>query len=173
MNNPTKIITHHAVSGTQHTAQDVDAWHKLRWLGFVSKYFKNEKGESYHVGYHYVIEWDGKVVQCRDEREEGAHCVGMNKSSIGICFMGNFDAHLPSKKQEAAFQKLYKGIVKRYPALTPENIVPHRKYANKSCHGKLLSDTYFAELVSEEALQKRVLDLQAVVIKLLSLIKSK
>jgi hypothetical protein len=97
----------------------------------------------------------------------------MNNSSIGICFMGNFDLHMPSEPQKASFQKLYGEIVKRHPQLTPENIVPHRKYANKSCHGKLLSDTFFAELVSTEALKKRIIDLQALIIKLRSLIQTK
>lgn len=171
MNTPTKIITHHALSSRESTAQDVDSWHKLRWPGFVSHYFKNNKGKPYHVGYHYVIEWDGTVVQCRDDSEEGAHTVGMNSSSIGVCFMGNFDNMMPSIAQEASWMKLHAKLVVKYPVLTPENCVPHRRYANKSCHGKLLSDTYFADLVSIKALEKRVFDLKAILLKLLSNIK--
>lgn len=173
-NKPTKIITHHAVSSTSHTAQDVDAWHKPRWSGFVSKYFRNAKGEPYHVGYHYVIEWDGTIVQTREIFEEGAHTVGMNKSSLGICFMGNFDVHLPSREQLQSFQKLFHEIVARFPTITPRDCVPHRKYANKSCHGKLLSDIYFAGLVEGNIeLERRVLDLQALVARLQYLLGKK
>jgi len=175
MNIPSKIITHHAVSSTAHTAQDVDAWHKLRWLGFVSKYFKNAKGEPYHVGYHYVIEWDGKLVQTRELFEEGAHCIGMNNSSIGVCFMGNFDIHMPSPEQLASWKKLYTDLVLKYPVLTPNNCVPHRKYANKLCHGKLLSDDYFAKLVAQDPaeLKQKLFDLQAQLVKLQNLLKRK
>ena len=173
MNIPEKIITHHALSSKESTAQDIDSWHKLRWPGFVSRYYKNIKGEPYHVGYHYVIEWNGNIIQCRDESEEGAHTLGMNLKSIGVCFVGNFDNHMPSKEQEMAWQKLYEGIVKRHSNLTPETCVPHRMYANKSCHGKLLSDNYFADLVSIQRLERRIVELKAILIKLLSLIKSK
>lgn len=149
MNTPNKVITHHAVSSKAHTAEDVDNWHKVRWPGFTSSIFRNAKGEFYHVGYHYVIEWDGRVVQTRGEGEEGAHTVGQNDSSIGVCFMGNFDLHMPSELQKEAFKKLYAGILERHRITT---CVPHRKYANKSCHGALLSDTYFSDLVSEASI---------------------
>lgn len=171
MNKPTKIITHHALSSINSTAQDIDAWHKLRWNGFVSRYHKNRKGEPYHVGYHYVIEWTGNVIQCRDESEEGAHTIGMNTSSIGVCFVGNFDNHLPNELQLKAWRGLYREIVSRHPHLKPSDVVPHRRYSNKSCHGKLLSDDYFGALVANSpedlaALKKRVLELQAILARL-------
>lgn len=171
MNIPTKIITHHAVSSKTHTAQDVDDWHKLRWSGFTSSIFKNKKGEFYTVGYHYVIEWDGTVVQTRDASEEGAHCIGMNTSSIGVCFMGNFDMHMPSKAQEESFVKLYNSLSNTFKNILPSDCVPHRKYAQKSCHGALLSDDYFVKLILKDVpfLERRVLELR----KILASLKSK
>lgn len=171
-NIPTKIITHHAVSLKTHTAEDVDDWHKDRWPGFTSKVFKNKRGQYYHVGYHYVIEWDGTIVQCRGEGEEGAHCVGLNTSSIGVCFIGNFDNHLPSKEQEIAFINLYSKLYEKYP-IAPTEILPHRRYANKSCHGALLIDAYFGNLVSDVPLKKKILDLQQIVIQLTALLTKK
>lgn len=133
MNKPTVVITHHAVSLPQHTVKDVDNWHRARWPGFTSR-------SGWHVGYHYVIETDGTVTQTREHDEEGAHTIGMNTSSIGVCFMGNFDLHLPTEKQMSAWRKLYAKLRKQYPKIPT---YPHRKYANKSCHGKLLSDDFF------------------------------
>jgi len=146
MNNPKKIITHTAVSNKKHTAQDVDVWHKARWNGFTSKEFKNNNGEFYHVGYHYVIEWDGTVVQTRGDYEEGAHCIGMNTSSIGICCMGDGDKHLPSKAQIKSFQDLFFKLAEKHK-LNKFDLEPHRKYANKSCHGSKLSDTYWQDQI--------------------------
>ena len=109
-NKPDKIITHTAQSLKSHTAQDVDQWHRERWSGYnPSPYFKNNKKQPYVVGYHVVIEWDGKIVQCRDYTEEGVHCIGQNFSSIGVCFMGNGDLHLPSEAQENAWRQYYRG----------------------------------------------------------------
>lgn len=137
MNRPTKIITHHALSAKHHTVADVDDWHALRWPGFVSEL-------GYHVGYHYVIDWNGATHQTRLPHEEGAHTLGQNTSSIGVCFMGNFDNHMPSQEQEAAWVALYDRIGGGMP------VYPHRKYASKSCHGKLLTDDYFARMVTDQ-----------------------
>lgn len=139
MNKPTVVITHHALSQKHHTVRDVNNWHKERWPGFTSR-------SGYHVGYHFVIEWDGTVTNTRQFDEEGAHTLGMNKSSIGVCFMGNFDNHLPSPNQVKAWKKLYKTILTLYPDIPTK---PHRYYASyKSCHGNLLNDTYFKDLVT-------------------------
>lgn len=166
-NTPKKIITHHAVSPTSHTAQDVDAWHKVRWPGFTSEIYETPQGKPYHVGYHYVIEWNGNIIKTRGEQEEGAHCIGMNTQSIGVCFIGNFDNHMPSASQEKSFRQLYSGIYERW-GIPPSEILPHRRYANKSCHGNLLSDDYFGRLVvhSDAELKKKILDIQALILKL-------
>lgn len=148
-NRPTKVITHTAVSLKKHTVEDVDQWHKVRWPGFTSDYYRNKNGELYHVGYHYVIEWDGTVVQTRGHNEEGAHCRGQNNSSIGICLMGNGDNHLPSEEQIKAYVNLFKSIQVEFPQITVYDQFPHRKYANKSCHGKLLADDFWIREVQK------------------------
>lgn len=40
------------------------------------------------IGYHWVIDLDGKIEPGRPEPEEGAHCEGHNFDSIGICMIG-------------------------------------------------------------------------------------
>ena len=136
-NNPTVIITHHALSQKWHTVKDVDNWHRERWPGFVSR-------SGWHCGYHFVIDWDGTVTKTRQFDEEGAHTLGMNTSSIGVCFMGNYDIHYPSDEQIKTWEEVYKNIQKEFPGLPCR---PHRHYASyKSCHGNLLPDDYFARL---------------------------
>ena len=154
-NNPNKIIVHHTggsdaqplSDSSNSTAQDIDSWHKERWPGFTSNLFKNDRGENYHVGYHFVIEKNGKIVQCRDYAEEGAHTYGQNKSSIGICLSGNFDLTLPTKAQEKSFRRLYNTITAMYPHITSNHIFPHRKFSRKTCYGKRLTDSHFSVLV--------------------------
>ena len=133
MNRPTVVITHHALSRADHTVEDVDMWHKARWPEFKSYM-------GWWVGYNYVIESDGKTTQTRLHTEEGAHTIGMNNSSIGVCFMGNFDTHMPTGAQLRAWADLYADIREQYPNIPTR---PHRAYANKSCHGRNLSDTFF------------------------------
>lgn len=151
------IIVHHAGGTDANPLQDSSNYtvamcnndHKARF-GMLSSL-------GSYVGYHYFIDKAGIVTQTRADTEEGAHCVGYNntafdkknfpeKLSIGICMAGNFDAFLPTPKQVESLTKLLKEKVKQY-GIDPKNIVPHRKYANKTCYGKKLSDTWASELV--------------------------
>lgn len=161
MNKPTVVITHHALSRKDHTVKDVDNWHRERWPGFVSR-------SGWHVGYHYVIETNGTVTQTRAHEEEGAHTLGMNRSSIGVCFMGNFDLHYPSSEQIEAWDTLYRKLQAEFPGIPTK---PHRAYAPyKSCHGKLLPDDYFA---GQSVRLRKIEDLKRRVAQLKSLLKSK
>lgn len=158
MNKPTVVITHHALSRPEHTHKDVDNWHRQRWPGFVSR-----KGD--HIGYHYIINTDGSTYQAREHDEEGAHTLGMNRSSIGVCFMGNFDLHYPSSAQIEAWDVLYRKLQREYPNIPTK---PHRAYAAyKSCHGKLLPDDYFAgqsqRLAKIEQLKQKVAYLRSLI----------
>ncbi len=166
MNTPTVVITHHT-GGTDAqpladssfaTVADINAWHKLRWPDFISR-------RGYFVGYHYVITKDGVITQTRDHDEEGAHVIGMNKSSIGVCFAGNFDLTKPTKAQMEAWYKLYSDLLKQYPNIPT---YPHRKYATKTCHGRLLSDDYFAIEYQRFSLTQRINQLKALLTQLLT-----
>ena len=163
MNNPQVVITHHAVSAKYHTVGDVDLWHKARWPEFKSTL-------GYWVGYNYVIEWDGTVTQTRALTEEGAHTIGMNNKSIGVCFMGNFDKHYPSAEQMESWDNLYSELRSKYPNLVT---FPHRKYATKSCHGSLLSDGYFQDYFQKSKLIHKLQQLIALYTQILSLRRMK
>jgi len=64
--------------GKAFTAADIDRWHRARgWKG---------------IGYHYVVRLDGTVEHGRPEAQIGAHCVGVNATSIGVCYVGGLAA---------------------------------------------------------------------------------
>lgn len=138
-NTPEMIILHHSggtdanplADTSHHTAEMMESWHLSKgWEG---------------LGYHYVIHKDGTIVRGRPEHYHGAHTSNYNKKSIGICMSGNFDATLPTREQEESFKTLYKDISKRYPNL---KVFPHRKFANKTCYGKKLTDSYGQDLAN-------------------------
>ena len=164
MNRPTKVITHTAVSAKNHTAIDVSRWHKARWGGYSPS---KRGGDTRYAGYHYIIEWDGTIVQCRDTDEEGIHCKGQNFSSIGVCFMGNNDIHYPSLAQREAWGDLFAQIKLIYPNIKPTDVYPHRKYANKSCHGALLSDDYWTLQLGAQK-KPTITELQRKVVQLMN-----
>lgn len=158
-NKPTVIITHHTggtdaqplANSSYATVADIDLWHKLRWPGFTSR-------AGYHVGYHYVIEKDGKLTQTREHDEEGAHCIGMNLSSIGVCFSGNFDLTTPTLEQMQTWYTLYRKLDKEFPNIP---VRPHRAYARKTCHGTNLPDNYFMVKYQEWTIGERIKQLRS------------
>ena len=101
---------------------------------------------GYYIAYQYFIDKNGLVTQGRLDTEEGAHCRGHNSDSIGICLAGNFDATLPTKTQIDSLTKLLKDKVTQYN-LTPDVIIPHRTFAQKTCYGNKLSDTWARDLI--------------------------
>ena len=72
----TEIIVHCSATceGKDFGAGDINVWHIAR--GFDC------------IGYHYVVRLDGTVERGRDEQRIGAHCVGHNAMSIGVCYIG-------------------------------------------------------------------------------------
>lgn len=64
------------------TIEDIDKWHHER--GFYS----STSLEYKHVGYHGVIHTSGWVVQGRRYEDDGAHTLGHNETSIGVCMIG-------------------------------------------------------------------------------------
>lgn len=142
MNKPEYLIVHHTggtdanplADTSHHTFKIVDDYHKsLGWGG---------------IGYHYFIELDGKVTQGRKDDADGAHTIGYNQKSLGICLAGNFDATMPSAAQINALTALLKQKMAQY-SIPPEKIVPHRHFASKTCYGKHLSDDWARNLVSK------------------------
>jgi N-acetylmuramoyl-L-alanine amidase len=71
------IVIHCSASPNGDAAVDrgvINRWHLEKgWAG---------------IGYHYVIEVDGRVAPGRPESAIGAHVAGENASSIGICMVG-------------------------------------------------------------------------------------
>lgn len=95
-------------------AKEIDSWHKQRgW----SK-----------IGYHFVIRRDGTVEKGRETDEIGAHTLGHNYESIGICMVGGkADSGGPENNflpvQFKALYKLIYSLLHMYPNAV---IVGHR-----------------------------------------------
>jgi N-acetyl-anhydromuramyl-L-alanine amidase AmpD len=140
-NFPEFIIVHHSggtdanslADTSNQTAKIIEDWHLSKgWEG---------------IGYHYIIVKDGSTWRGRPEQFHGAHTVNYNQKSIGICVVGNFDATLPTKEQETSLAGLLRDIMARYN-IPAYKIVPHRKFAQKTCYGNKLSDTWAGDLAS-------------------------
>lgn len=122
--NVTEIIVHCTATkeGQSVTVADVDRWHKAKgWAG---------------IGYHYLVYLDGTIHQGRSENKIGAHCVGHNSHSIGVCYVGGLANDGKTAKdtrteaQKAGLLKILKELKARYPNA---KIYGHRDFAAKAC----------------------------------------
>lgn len=164
MNKPIVIITHHAggtdanplADSSNYTVAQCDQDHKR--FGMLSEL-------GHYCGYHYFIDKQGVVTQTRFHHEDGAHVIGMNTKSIGVCFAGNFDATLPTNEQMIAWYHLYGKLLQEFPNIPT---YPHRKYATKTCHGRLLKDDHFAVHYQIFSLEQKIAQLRALLANLLT-----
>ena len=72
------------------------------------------------TGYHYYITRDGHVYQTRHEQLVGAHAVGYNSHSLGVCYEGGLDEHgkpadTRTPRQKRALLKLLKKLKTAHP----------------------------------------------------------
>lgn len=118
MRNINKIIIHCTATpeGRDVSIDDVRDWHVNgnRW---------------FDVGYHFLIRLDGTIETGRDISQIGAHCVGHNKYSIAICYVGGMNKKNTKPKdtrtdeQRESLRVLIDKITKKFPDV---EILGHR-----------------------------------------------
>lgn len=133
-NQPKKIIVHHSANASEQSQfLAIDKYHKEKF-NYVSSL-------GHWGGYHYLIERNGEVRQYRSPEEAGAHCIGQNDISVGICLAGNFDYQKPTANQIVSLCKLFDYLLKVYQ-IPANQIFPHRHFSITDCYGLLLSDDW-------------------------------
>jgi N-acetyl-anhydromuramyl-L-alanine amidase AmpD len=97
------------------------------------------------IGYHYVIEPDGRVIKTQPISAISYHAHGANTYGIGICLAGNFDKAKPPDAQWKAAVELIRELQRQLPHIT--NIKGHREVpdTHKSCPGTLFDINKFRE----------------------------
>lgn len=122
--NITKIIVHCSATpeGRDVGADEIRRWHTA------------DRGFS-DIGYHFVIRLDGTIEIGRPINKTGAHCLGQNSCSIGICYIGglkqNFspaDTRTPQQKESLIIL-----IAKLKQRFSKAAVYGHRDFAHKNC----------------------------------------
>ena len=100
------VVVHHSASPLRTTLREIDKWHRAR--GFDG------------VGYNYVIEEDGRIQYGRTLFKPGAHTLGHNRDSVGICVVGNnLDPEQSwTEAQEESLKELVRALRMIFPGLS-------------------------------------------------------
>ena len=120
-----KIIIHNSATpeGRDVKTKEIKRWHI------------EERGFS-DIGYHYIIELDGKAKVGRPLWRVGAHCKGQNRKSIGICYVGGMEADMSKPKntlnecQEQSLVTLLTMLQNQFKGAT---IHGHNEFSKKAC----------------------------------------
>ena len=104
----------------------------------VRRWHVKDRGWS-DIGYHFLIDRDGKVAAGRSLERTGAHVAGHNTGTIGVAMFGGHgsterdafaDNFTPA--QDAALRQLLADLQERFG---PVEITGHNQYAAKACPG--------------------------------------
>ena len=88
------------------------------------------------IGYHFVVRLDGSVEPGRPLGEIGAHCLGKNRVSIGVCYVGGVEADgkTPADTRTPAQREALKMLVDELRRIFPNaDVRGHRDFARKAC----------------------------------------
>lgn len=149
-----EIILHCSATpeGKDFRAADIDRWHKAN--GWKC------------IGYNYVIDLDGKVEDGRPLYMVGAHTIGHNANSIGICYIGGVEKDGKKAKdtrtieQKESMYALVHQLLSFYQ-LSINDVHCHNEFAQKACpsftierfrdeYNKWMSDYYRLKEMEKE-----------------------
>ena len=114
----TRVVVHHAGATTTTAA--------------MRRHHIEDRGWS-DIGYHYVVEECGKVRLGRPVHRQGAHVVGHNRDTIGVCVA--VDARHPvTFRTMGTLVRLIADLVHQY-RLTASDVFGHGELAATQCPG--------------------------------------
>lgn len=117
-NNPVVLVYHHSASEGI-TPEQINKIHQSNgWGG---------------IGYHFFISGNGTIYRGRPENTVGAHAIGANRTSIGICLEGNFEKENLTEQQKGALIKLSVDMIIKY---NMKDAIGHKDIYETLCPGK-------------------------------------
>lgn len=89
------------------------------------------------IGYHFILDYAGRIWEGRSLSYEGAHVCHYNKGNIGIMLLGNFELQKPSELQLVSMKKIVGSLQAKY-TIASKKIYGHRDIGHSLCPGKNL-----------------------------------
>jgi hypothetical protein len=89
------------------------------------------------IGYHFVIDYAGRVWEGRSLSYEGAHVSSRNEGNIGVMLLGNFERQKPSQAQLETLTKV-SALLRRHFAIPARRVFGHRDIGASACPGRYL-----------------------------------
>lgn len=86
------LVLHHTATGPEVTPDEIAAYHTSwnQWPG---------------ISYHYVLTSDGTLYQTQRLETMSYHVASRNRTSVGLCVVGDFTKGEPTEAQKAALDE--------------------------------------------------------------------
>lgn len=89
------------------------------------------------IGYHYVIDRAGRVIEGRSVAYQGAHVSKQNEHNVGVMLLGNFEKQSPSQAQLTTLQSTLRHLMGKY-RVSVSRVYTHRELGPTVCPGRNL-----------------------------------
>ena len=127
-----RITVHHGGSVIE-IGESIDDVEKI-----IESMLHEHRNRNYgDMGYHFVVDFSGRVWEARSLAYEGAHTLGQNEGNVGIALLGNFQEQNPTREQFDAMKVLIELLRERY-RIKRHRIYGHRDLARSLCPGERL-----------------------------------
>lgn len=124
-----RITVHHVGKYANH---DVTKSVVVRDLdGILTEHMDRNYGD---IGYHFVVDYAGRLWEARSLAYDGAHVSGQNEKNIGIVCMGNFDLQNPSEDQMTTVDQIITVLREHYD-IKQTRLFGHRDLGQTACPG--------------------------------------
>lgn len=127
-----RLTLHHAGNSTNFNTAKNAVIHDLN--GILAGHIERNYGD---IGYHFIIDYAGRIWEGRLIAYEGAHVSGQNERNIAVMLLGNFEKQRPSLKQLSAMRQIVPLLCGHY-GIKRHRIYGHRDLGPSVCPGKNL-----------------------------------
>lgn len=138
MNGVNKITIHHDAIPSENIRTQRDA---VARLNSVRASHLREGWAD--IGYHYVIDPQGRVWEARPLGFQGAHVKDRNENNIGVMCMGNFEQQRPTSQQTAALDAFVASLMQRHK-IPANRVYTHQELGQTRCPGRNLQNYMLA-----------------------------
>ena len=128
---PARITQHHTAGKQPFSLKDAE-----EEMRFTQDFHQNGRGWI-DIGYHFLIDGEGRVFQGRPETVVGTHVGGQNTGNIGISLMGYYHEpknHKVSQSQLDSLAALGRWLTRNY-GISPDDYKAHRDFSSTACQG--------------------------------------
>jgi hypothetical protein len=132
----TRITVHHSAEATRELGRGTKA-EVAAELRLLQKVHMKDRGFG-DIGYHFLIDPDGRVWQGRALEYQGAHAAGANNvDNLGLCLLGDFERERPDGAALAALERLVEDLRRRF-RIPKARVFGHLELTATLCPGNHL-----------------------------------